>query len=293
MSIIIPLISYLEEEKVYEFFSEANELLQSLKTSVSFFCILSKSVERTISILDTLFDIQFTSDQMPDFQKESLYLIKEPIFSEKNNILTFIILAKLDSTIIFSLINIISRNLLLFTESLELKELFFLTMIEENLISNEEKNKGFDLGYSFPRLYWILDELKKADNWGKLKENEVKKSMEEYYKEINIYSYREIEELKNKIKEKEAVKMKGKKLNGRMICSLIHSILEELNNDCVISLDNAWEYILENECIFAYNQAIDKFNETIFEWRDKDDVSSFFTFINDVKVKKFLIFFNF
>jgi len=40
----------------------------------------------------------------------------------------------------------------------------------------------------------------------------------------------------------------GENLNGYMLVGLIHSYVEAINNGAIPNIENAWDFICENEC---------------------------------------------
>ncbi len=53
----------------------------------------------------------------------------------------------------------------------------------------------------------------------------------------------------------------------------------------MINLSNAWSYIVENECILAYNEAIAVYRRELEKYFQNDDVSSFFTLAKHLTVR--------
>lgn len=41
-----------------------------------------------------------------------------------------------------------------------------------------------------------------------------------------------------------------------MYCNMLQNYVESINHDGVPNIASAWEYILENECIAAYNDSL-------------------------------------
>lgn len=95
-----------------------------------------------------------------------------------------------------------------------------------------------------------------------------------------------IKKLKERILEKVKCKeLYGIKLNCRMFCSIVHSFIEEINENCVMNINNAFEYMMENECIMGFNEGVDEYNEGIKAHFNNDEVKSMVFFVNTLKVK--------
>ena len=85
-------------------------------------------------------------------------------------------------------------------------------------------------------------------------------------------------------KKSEPNRLKGEFLSNRMFCSMLHSFIEEANDNCMINLNNAWDYIIENECILAYNEAIAVYRKDLEKYFQSDDISSFFSLAKHLTV---------
>ena len=95
--------------------------------------------------------------------------------------------------------------------------------------------------------------------------------------------------IREKIFQKIAPKnINGYLLNSRMLCSLIHSFIEEINDNYVPNITNAVDYFIENECIVGYNEGIDKYHQTLKTDIHIEEVKSMFHLSNILKVKSFL-----
>lgn len=55
----------------------------------------------------------------------------------------------------------------------------------------------------------------------------------------------------------EPKQLNGINLNSRMFCSMLTNYIESINANGVPNIASAWEYIIENECVGAYNDAIE------------------------------------
>ena len=87
----------------------------------------------------------------------------------------------------------------------------------------------------------------------KLSSNKLRK---EFTQQLNV--------LRDKILTKCTPKtLNGVPLNSRMFCSMIEKYIDAINNGGVPTISTAWEYVLESECINAYNEAIEIYNEGI------------------------------
>lgn len=123
----------------------------------------------------------------------------------------------------------------------------------------------------------FLDNFKDIDAMGFANKDE-----EEKWKE-------NIKFLKEKILRKTKIKqINGVQLNCRMICSMIHSFVEEINENCVINITNAFDYLVENECIMGFNEAIKVYNQNISTSFESDEVKSIYSLVNSLKVSSIL-----
>jgi sugar (pentulose or hexulose) kinase len=53
----------------------------------------------------------------------------------------------------------------------------------------------------------------------------------------------------------------GDPLYGSSIASMIESYVEKMNMGAIPNIKTAWEHIADDEGAFAYNRAIEKYNE--------------------------------
>jgi type I site-specific restriction-modification system R (restriction) subunit len=77
--------------------------------------------------------------------------------------------------------------------------------------------------------------------------------------------------LRDKIMKEAVPKMyEGKALEGSAIVSMIVSYVEAINSDQFPTIKTAWEHISDDEGAFAYNKALEKYNE-VYQKNFEDD----------------------
>ena len=80
-----------------------------------------------------------------------------------------------------------------------------------------------------------------------------------------------VDQLREKIHRKAGPKMyDGDPLYGSSIASMIESYVEKMNMGGIPNIKTAWEHISDDEGAYAYNRAIEKYNE-LYETAFTDD----------------------
>ena len=80
----------------------------------------------------------------------------------------------------------------------------------------------------------------------------------------------------NLIRQKILTKCPPKQINGvnltiRMFCNLTQSYVQAINDGQIPNIQDAWAFILENECIEGYNQCIEVYNNRLRESLSSDE----------------------
>ena len=206
-----------------------------------------------------------------------------------------------------------------------LKHMFHISTLQENIsLITEEKDSESNndyLPYYLPKVLWVFRDYPFEENEidsilnKKYEEfhvflndsgtrhrvhQQIKSFILDMYKDIDCVMVckpdfesnrgRKWESCLNLIREKILQKISCKNINGvqlncRMFCSFVHSIVEELNDNCVPNINNAFEYIIENECILGFNEAIEKYHQCLKSNFENDEVKSMFHLSNTLKVK--------
>lgn len=228
---------------------------------------------------------------------------------------------------LFSILNLISSFMMIncFGDMIpsNLKHMVYATSLHENIsLVNEEKDSEYKndyLPYYLPPILWVFRDYQPESikickfqqfqnflNDQKTKNkiyNQIKQFIAELYKDIDFIMACKIPDsnaneekqwrdfvitIRKKILQKISPKIiNGIKFNCRMFSSFIHSVIEELNENCVPNINNALEYIIENECILGYNEAIDQYLNSLKVTFDNDELKSMFCLTNILKVKEF------
>ena len=214
------------------------------------------------------------------------------------------------------------------TES-SLKQFGLINSLQENITFSTEQDKDSEikndyLAYYLPKVLWAFRDypmnlekndfcpfqrlhtfLNDSDTKNKISLH-LKNSILDLYKDLDCLMFNkadfssgrsknwqnEINVLKEKILQKiETKSLNGINFNCRMFCSFIHSLIEEMNGNCVLNLNNALEYITENECIAGYNDAIEEYHHGIKKNFETDEVRTMYDLISVLKVDNFNCFF--
>lgn len=95
----------------------------------------------------------------------------------------------------------------------------------------------------------------------------------------------ELKTLKEKIFAKCTPKqLNGVNLNARMFCNMIRNFVEAINKGAIPNISSAWEFILENECISAHNDALELYNQSLKQYLSQDKPKPFEEIFNILKV---------
>lgn len=98
----------------------------------------------------------------------------------------------------------------------------------------------------------------------------------------------ELKTLKEKIFLKCTPKqLNGVNLNSRMFCNMMRSFVEAINKGAIPNISSAWDFILENECISAHNDALELYNQSLKQYLSHDKPRNFEEIFNILKVKLF------
>jgi hypothetical protein len=87
------------------------------------------------------------------------------------------------------------------------------------------------------------------------------------------------ETLRNKVSKKVKPKLFNNKfLNGSMLCELLKSILDSINQGAIPVIESSWKYVMHNESIKNMNEVIKKFISAINTYKDENKENpSFFS----------------
>lgn len=97
----------------------------------------------------------------------------------------------------------------------------------------------------------------------------------------------ELKALKEKIFLKTTPKqLNGVNLNSRMFCNMMRCFVEAINKGAIPNISSAWDFILENECISAHNDAIELYNQSLKQYLSHDKPRSLEEIFNILKVFK-------
>ena len=100
----------------------------------------------------------------------------------------------------------------------------------------------------------------------------------------------ELKSLKERIFTKCIPKqLNGVNLNARMFCSMIRNFVEAINKGGIPNIASAWDFILENECISAYNDALELYNQSLKQYLSQDKPKPFEEMFNILKVNYFIL----
>lgn len=73
-----------------------------------------------------------------------------------------------------------------------------------------------------------------------------------------------LEDLKKLIYKQSGVKeILGTSLTPKMYIEMVKSYITAINNGGIPNISNAWEIIMENECITAYKKAVSSYNDQL------------------------------
>ena len=258
------------------------------------------------------------------YEQENLYIFfLDTSFSSSNNPENILQLSNM-FTLVNLISSILIINCLGDITEHSLKNFGFINSLQENItLITEEKDsesKNEYLAYYHPKLLWVFrDHMEITDDKNDfcqyqrlhsfLNDPDTNKKINRHIKNLILDNYKDLDclilskpdfpfgknkswqkgvkFLKEKILQKVTTKsINGVKLNCRMFCSMIHSLIEELNENCLFNLNNALEYINENECITGYNNAIEKYLAGIKTHFETDEVKTMYNLISILKVMK-------
>jgi len=94
----------------------------------------------------------------------------------------------------------------------------------------------------------------------------------------------ELKTFKEKIFSKCSPKqLNGVNLNSRMFCNMIRNFVEAINRGAIPNISSAWDFILENECINAHNDALELYNQSLKQYLSQDKPKPFEEMFNILK----------